>query len=116
MEDSEEKDNSKSILFYKRNLSEVPCFRKSFMTGIMSGIGLGVGHFMATSKPQTSYHVAFGSFTLITLGVWFNCRYHWTAERIRERQFKDALRIKEVEEGSESVKLPLPERKDLKEV
>lgn len=63
-----------SLTIFGRDVSKIPCFRESFMYGISSGIVIGLGCFMSTSKPRLAQHVAIGSFMLITLSYWFHCR------------------------------------------
>lgn len=75
-----------------RSFEDTPCFRRSFMYGILSGFGLGLTHFMFTSKFNSICFNTFSSFiplgnvtkstklvvysgTGISLVYWFYCRH-----------------------------------------
>jgi cytochrome c oxidase assembly protein subunit 20 len=84
-------EQRKNLTIFGRNVSEMPCFRNSFLYGIGSGLGMGlgkfcqliynpiiyddvIGTFMYTSRPAFSSHVAYGTFFSTTLFYWFYCR------------------------------------------
>lgn len=53
-----------------KDVSKIPCFRNSYLYGILGGFSMGVGHFMLTSKTLKSTHVGFGSFLVISTLYW----------------------------------------------
>ncbi|KAL5008678.1 hypothetical protein ScPMuIL_014259 [Solemya velum] len=87
--------------FKDKSLTEIPCFRKAFLTGITSGLGAGLGYFFWSSNARKSAHIAFGSYFVITTSTWFYCRYRWSADRFRNQQMKTALQTKILAEGTE---------------
>ncbi|KAK7504148.1 hypothetical protein BaRGS_00004452 [Batillaria attramentaria] len=83
------------------NFSKVPCFRRSLLSGITGGLGAGVGYFFMTSNVRKSTQVGFGSYLIITMGVWFYCRYNFAQERIKQRQIKKAIQHQLLTEGTD---------------
>ncbi len=73
--------------FFGRRLSDIPCFRESYLTGILSGLSLGLGHFLFTSRVRRSCDLAVFSFGAITAVSWFYCRYD------RSKSAQDLLRF-----------------------
>lgn len=63
------------IVLFGKDLSQIPCFRNSFLYGISIGIGVGFLAFLKTSRPQLSSHIGFGSFCGTVLCYWFPCRW-----------------------------------------
>lgn len=95
MSDEEE---AKLILF-GRNVLKMPCFRQSILSGLGGGIGTGLLVFLFTSRPKFAMNCTVGSYALITIGVWFNCRLKYeqnkrnmmeTAYYIRQRNVWNA--------------------------
>lgn len=62
------------MFIFGRDVSQIPCFRNSFMYGVSSGLGAGFITFMSTSRGKLSMHVMMSAFTLVTMGYWFTCR------------------------------------------
>ena len=60
---------------FGRDVSQIPCFRNSFMYGIGGGVAIGIATFLGTSRTRLSTHVGFGTFFTGTLGYWLVCRY-----------------------------------------
>ncbi|XP_065075734.1 cytochrome c oxidase assembly protein COX20, mitochondrial [Ochlerotatus camptorhynchus] len=76
--------SERGFVLFGKDLSQIPCFRNSFLYGISIGIGVGFLAFMKTSRPQLSSHIGFGTFFGTTLCYWFPCRYKW------KKDFKEA--------------------------
>lgn len=62
------------LILFGRDVSAIPCFRESFLYGIGSGVVIGLGAFMSTSKPRLATHVGVSSYIMITLSFWCYCR------------------------------------------
>lgn len=57
-------------MFLGKDVSKIPCFRNSYLYGILGGFGMGLGHFMCTSRVLRSTHFGFGSFVVISSAYW----------------------------------------------
>lgn len=88
-------------MVFGRDISLIPCFRSSFLYGIGSGLGGGFVSFMSTSKPKMSLHVMMATFTSVTLGYWFVCRYQFSKTKFEMNQMKRAMRERAVLEGTD---------------
>lgn len=106
-EAQEEKD--KSIKIFGKSIREVPCFRDSFMTGILGGLGVGLLHFMFTSKPLKSSHVGMGSYVGITVCYWVYCRVNYARKQQEMERFKSLVSAWQRGDTEESVKAMLAE-------
>lgn len=62
------------LFIFGRDVSEIPCFRSSFLYGGGSAFGFGIAAFLATSRPQLSCHCAMAGFVTVTMSYWFYCR------------------------------------------
>ncbi|XP_068231560.1 cytochrome c oxidase assembly protein COX20, mitochondrial [Palaemon carinicauda] len=91
----------KSSNFLGRDLSKIPCFRKTFLYSISSGIGTGIAYFMLTSKPKKASHVGMGVYFAVTLGYWTYCRYNFSKEKFEMGQLQSSLQ-KQVLIGTEA--------------
>ncbi|XP_076312632.1 cytochrome c oxidase assembly factor COX20 lethal (3) 87Df [Tachypleus tridentatus] len=94
-------EKERKFIFFGRNVEEIPCFKSSFMTGILSGLGIGLGTFLATSRVKRSADFGFYSFITITLVYWSYCRYKWSKDRFYYRQIQGGLQKAAVLEGTE---------------
>ncbi|XP_053612801.1 cytochrome c oxidase assembly protein COX20, mitochondrial [Plodia interpunctella] len=97
-EDPEEK--KQGIVLFGRDLSQIPCFRESFLYGIATGVGFGIAAFIKTSKPMLSQHIGVGTFSMSTLLYWSYCRYHWSKQRFDAQLLQEALKDKILYEGT----------------
>ncbi|XP_025104148.1 cytochrome c oxidase assembly protein COX20, mitochondrial-like [Pomacea canaliculata] len=95
-------DADKSIAKFSIEPSKIPCFRRSFLTGIGGGLGIGVGSFLITSNVRRSTNIGVGSYALITMGTWLYCRYTFAKEKIRQRQIKKVIQSRIAYEGTEA--------------
>ncbi|OQV18310.1 hypothetical protein BV898_07703 [Hypsibius exemplaris] len=67
---------------------EIPCFRDSFMYGILGGLGIGLGFSLATSRVGRACDVAVASFSGITITNWCYCRYEKARHALELARFK----------------------------
>ncbi|OJA17226.1 hypothetical protein AZE42_00209 [Rhizopogon vesiculosus] len=63
-----------------QRLGEIPCARNSLMSGIASGVGVGVIRIMSAGFLVGS-HWAVGTFMLVSLGTWTVCQRNIEVER-----------------------------------
>nr|ABX75462.1 unkown [Lycosa singoriensis] len=61
------------------------------MYGISSGIALGFGHFIFTSRVKRSTDVAVLTFGVTTMAYWMYCRYHWTKKYFMSQKMQASL-------------------------
>lgn len=78
----EEEDDRKSLIIFGRDVTKIPCFRKSFLFGITSGVVGGLATFMFTSKPTVSSHMSVATFVGATWTYWMYCRLTWSKEKL----------------------------------
>ncbi|KAH9851700.1 hypothetical protein C2E23DRAFT_828776 [Lenzites betulinus] len=71
-------------------INEIPCARNSLLSGIASGVGIGVIRGMSASVFVAS-NWAVGSFMLISLGTWTICRRNMEEERRRMQTVMEAI-------------------------
>ncbi|KAK2706927.1 cytochrome c oxidase assembly protein COX20, mitochondrial-like [Artemia franciscana] len=77
-----------------REIGSVPCLKRSLLDGIIGGLTIGMGYFLYTSNGYKSSRLAMGSYAVITLASWFNCRMKWAEKEKELMQFKDAMTIR----------------------
>ncbi|XP_075974341.1 cytochrome c oxidase assembly factor COX20 lethal (3) 87Df [Anticarsia gemmatalis] len=98
--DEEAEEEKKGLVIFGRDVSQIPCFRESFLYGIASGVGVGIAAFLKTSRPMFSQHVGVGTFSLTTMIYWSFCRYQWSKQRFDAQLLQDALKDKLMYEGT----------------
>ncbi|KAG4074881.1 hypothetical protein HA402_009306 [Bradysia odoriphaga] len=89
-----------SFHIFGRDITQIPCFRNSFLYGISGGIATAFGTFMYTSRPRLGMHVGMGAFTLTTIFYWFNCRYKFSQDKFKFAKLQTAMRQKTLYEGT----------------
>lgn len=94
----------KTIMFFGTDLAKIPCFKQSFFTGILSGVGTGIGVFMFTSRPLLASHSMLGAFGAVTIAYYGVCRYQYAKETIMIENMKGLMREAIVSEGIEQDK------------
>uniref|UniRef100_A0A069DP40 Cytochrome c oxidase assembly protein COX20, mitochondrial n=1 Tax=Panstrongylus megistus TaxID=65343 RepID=A0A069DP40_9HEMI len=104
-----ENDKPKSFSLWRKNISEIPCFRNSYLYGISSGIAAGIIYFMFTSKIRISSHIAVTVFAATTLTYWTYCRYKWETDENTVGMMKEFLRDRIAKEGTDVEKVPIYE-------
>ncbi|KAI0373672.1 hypothetical protein BV20DRAFT_1049620 [Pilatotrama ljubarskyi] len=72
------------------HINEIPCARNSLLSGIASGVGIGIIRGMSASVFVAS-NWAVGSFMLISLGTWTICQRNREEERRRVQQVVEAI-------------------------
>uniref|UniRef100_A0A2S2PPU0 Cytochrome c oxidase assembly protein COX20, mitochondrial n=1 Tax=Schizaphis graminum TaxID=13262 RepID=A0A2S2PPU0_SCHGA len=79
-------EDHKPLMFLGKDVSRIPCFRNSFLYGIVGGFTMGIGYFLCTSRTLRSTHFGFGSFVTISSVYWCLCRYNYdnTEEKLNE--------------------------------
>uniref|UniRef100_A0A1A9VR22 Cytochrome c oxidase assembly protein COX20, mitochondrial n=1 Tax=Glossina austeni TaxID=7395 RepID=A0A1A9VR22_GLOAU len=85
------------LSLFGRDISEIPCFRNSFLYGIGGGVGAGLLTFLSTSRTTFSTHVGFGTFFAGTLVYW----YQWSLHRFEYAKLQEGLRNKALYEGTD---------------
>lgn len=58
-------------MFLGKDIKKIPCFRNSYLYGIIGGFTMGLGYFMFTSRTLRATHFGFGSFVVISSGYWY---------------------------------------------
>uniref|UniRef100_A0A1A9X1B9 Cytochrome c oxidase assembly protein COX20, mitochondrial n=1 Tax=Glossina brevipalpis TaxID=37001 RepID=A0A1A9X1B9_9MUSC len=96
-----EDEPKKGLVLFGRDISEIPCFRNSFLYGISGGIGAGLLTFLSTSRTTFSTHIGFGTFFFGTIVYWSWCRYQWSMHRFEYAKLQEALRNKALYEGTD---------------
>ncbi|KAG7157928.1 cytochrome c oxidase assembly protein COX20, mitochondrial-like [Homarus americanus] len=87
-----------------RNLSQIPCFRETFLYSISSGLAAGLINFMLTSRVQRSAHLAFGVYGCVTIGYWSFCRYNFAKEKFNMGRLQNAMQKQALYEGTDMEK------------
>ncbi|KAH9889924.1 hypothetical protein C8Q73DRAFT_706002 [Cubamyces lactineus] len=72
------------------HINEIPCARNSLLSGIASGVGIGVIRGMSASVFVAS-NWAVGTFMLISMGTWTICQRNREEERRRVQQVVEAI-------------------------
>ncbi|XP_011205277.2 cytochrome c oxidase assembly protein COX20, mitochondrial [Bactrocera dorsalis] len=97
----EEEPTRRELKVFGRDVSQIPCFRNSYLYGIGGGVAVGIATFLGTSRTRLSTHVGFGTFFTSTLGYWLVCRYQWSKKRFEYQQLKEAMRKQGLYEGTD---------------
>ncbi|CCL98850.1 uncharacterized protein FIBRA_00856 [Fibroporia radiculosa] len=86
------KEAVKRISFWDdlQKIGEIPCARSSLLSGIASGAGVGVIRGLSAG-PFVASNWAVGTFMLISLGTWVNCRRSRDEERRRIQQVVEQI-------------------------
>ncbi|XP_042864343.1 cytochrome c oxidase assembly protein COX20, mitochondrial-like [Penaeus japonicus] len=96
-----ESESKNEATLMGRNLSEMPCFRQTFLYSITSGLGSGLANFMLTSRVQRSVQVGLAVYTCMTLGYWSYCRYNFSQQKFNMGQLQVAMQKQALFEGTE---------------
>ncbi|ENN74980.1 hypothetical protein HUJ04_000053 [Dendroctonus ponderosae] len=98
---SEEEPRSKSLIIFGRDVSQIPCFRNSFLYGTLGGIGFGLAHFLFTSKVAKSVNYSVYAFSLVTVGFWMQCRLEYSKTKFEMMRLQQQLQERALFEGSQ---------------
>ena len=98
-------ENEKNILEQKlillgRDVGSIPCFRNSFLYGLVGGFMVGISTFAFTSKIRKSTTVGFYSYVGITLAYWIHCRWEYSNTKFQYVQLQHALKMQSMYEGT----------------
>ncbi|XP_063987205.1 cytochrome c oxidase assembly protein COX20, mitochondrial [Diachasmimorpha longicaudata] len=93
--------NKQSLVLFGRDMTKIPCFKQSFINGILSGVGAGILVFMFTSKPKLASHSMVGTFGVVTLGYFGVCRYQYAHEQLMIAKMQGLMREAKITEGLE---------------
>lgn len=94
-------DDNKGFVLFGREPAKIPCFRQSFMNGILAGLGGGFTYFMFTSKVKRSTIVAIVSYGGVTIVSWVYCRYRLAQNMANQRLIREAIQTKILAEGTD---------------
>ncbi|KZT09235.1 uncharacterized protein LAESUDRAFT_735510 [Laetiporus sulphureus 93-53] len=93
-----------------KRVGEIPCARSSLLSGIASGVGVGVIRGLSAG-PFVASNWAVGTFVVISLGTWTVCqkslheerrRIQQVVEQIPKRYAKEETSASTSQEGSRS--------------
>ncbi|KAH8081999.1 hypothetical protein BXZ70DRAFT_1002615 [Cristinia sonorae] len=84
-----------------KKIGDIPCARSSLLSGIASGLGVGVIRGMSTST-FVAANWAVGAFMVISLGTWSMCRTNMENERRRVQQVVEQIPKRFVKPEGES--------------
>ncbi|KAI9512376.1 hypothetical protein F5148DRAFT_973607 [Russula earlei] len=73
-----------------QRIGEIPCARNSLLSGIASGVGVGVIRGLSV-RPFAASHWAVGTFMLVSLGTWSICQQNILEERRRVQTVVEQL-------------------------
>eukprot|EP01113_Clastostelium_recurvatum_P045055 TRINITY_DN7686_c0_g1_i2.p1 TRINITY_DN7686_c0_g1~~TRINITY_DN7686_c0_g1_i2.p1 ORF type:complete len:154 (-),score=27.99 TRINITY_DN7686_c0_g1_i2:12-452(-) len=60
---------------------KIPCFRQSFLTGIGSGVAIGLASYMISRNPNKAANHAFYGWAIVSAAAWPICRYNYSLKR-----------------------------------
>ncbi|CAG9770260.1 unnamed protein product [Ceutorhynchus assimilis] len=87
-------------MIYGRDVSKIPCFRNSFLYGTLSGLGIGLAHFMFTSRVGKSVNYSVYSFSMFSVSYWIYCRYNFSKTKFEMLRMQETLTEKALKEGT----------------
>ncbi|XP_012265176.2 cytochrome c oxidase assembly protein COX20, mitochondrial [Athalia rosae] len=87
----DEEDERAPLMLFGRDVTQIPCFRSSFMYGIGTGVFCGLATFMFTSRPRISSHAGVASFVSTTWIYWMYCRYEWAKRKLEAEQLQAVI-------------------------
>lgn len=87
-------------MIFGKDVSKIPCFRNSFLYGILGGIGSGLVYFLFTSKVRVATNFGVASYAVITMSYWTQCRYKYSKTKFEMAQVQKLLREHALYEGT----------------
>jgi len=81
-----------------KHITEIPCARKSLMTGIVSGAGIGVIRGIAAG-PRMGGNWAVATFALVSVASWHICQMKLENERRQMAQIIESMPKRKLKEG-----------------
>jgi len=73
-----------------QRIGEIPCARNSLLSGIASGVGIGVIRGLSV-RPLAASHWTVGTFMLVSLGTWTICQRNIVEEKLRVQTVVELL-------------------------
>jgi len=95
-------DDEEPMTLFKR-FEAIPCFRTSFMTGISSGLGIGLAYFLYSNNPANVPKIALGSYVGVTLATWTYCRWQYAQKAVTRDNWQKFMQHKFATEGTEQL-------------
>ncbi|KAH8998619.1 hypothetical protein EDB92DRAFT_1933018 [Lactarius akahatsu] len=83
-----------------KRIGEIPCARNSLLSGIASGVGVGVIRGLSV-RPFAASNWAMGTFMLVSLGTWTICQRNIQEERRRVQTIVEQLPRRVIAKPSE---------------
>ncbi|EZA62360.1 hypothetical protein DMN91_010759 [Ooceraea biroi] len=87
-ERTSESDKRKPVMLLGRDITKIPCFKRSMLNGIYTGIGSGLVTFLLTSRPRRALEVALGAYMSVSLVYWCHCRYTYVKQKYQLNDIK----------------------------
>lgn len=100
--EQEESVLHRKLMVFGTDVSEIPCFRNSFLYGITGGIGVGIATFALTSRVRRATSFGFWSYVAITSSYWCWCRYEYSTLKFEYAKLKYAMKKNVEAEGTEN--------------
>ncbi|KAH9179198.1 hypothetical protein EDB89DRAFT_2063317 [Lactarius sanguifluus] len=88
-----------------QRIGEIPCARNSLLSGIASGVGVGVIRGLSV-RPFAASNWAMGTFMLVSLGTWTICQRNIQEERHRVQTIVEQLPTRVIAKPSEDTETP----------
>ncbi|KAI9428314.1 hypothetical protein H4582DRAFT_1922959 [Lactarius indigo] len=88
-----------------QRIGEIPCARNSLLSGIASGVGVGVIRGLSV-HPFAASNWAMGTFMLVSLGTWTICQRNIQEERRRVQTIVEQLPTRVIAKSSEDTETP----------
>ena len=86
-------------MFNGSDLTKVPCFKDSFFNGILSGLLVGIGYNLGTSR--NPFRLAFATYTTVLFGTFFKCRYDYRLQQAELKKIRAAMGVVPYKEGTQ---------------
>ncbi|KAJ8691477.1 hypothetical protein PTI98_011045 [Pleurotus ostreatus] len=81
-----------------RNIGQIPCARNSLLSGIASGVGIGVIRGLSAG-PLVAGHWAMATFTVISLGSWHVCQRQIRREQQNVQKIIESIPQRSLKNG-----------------
>ncbi|KAH9065455.1 hypothetical protein EDB87DRAFT_1595954 [Lactarius vividus] len=88
-----------------QRIGEIPCARNSLLSGIASGVGVGVIRGLSV-RPFAASNWAMGTFMLVSLGTWTICQRNIQEERRRVQTIVEQLPTRVIAKSSGDTETP----------
>jgi len=99
--EQEESKLRRKLMFFGNDLGQIPCFRNSFLYGIISGFGSGIAYFALTSNIPRATSCAVYSYVAVTACYWFHCNWQISKTKFEYEQIKYAMQMHAMYDGTE---------------